>query len=101
MGLLVSPSLVLLTPPPSTQLISPVVFSSSFPRGESLIFAPWGEQLARLPSIEDIPPSERNGPMKPTWATVDIDLAEVTSFREQIPLEFQKREDVYGIVGVF
>lgn len=35
--------------------------------------------------------------MKSEWALVEVDLKEVRSVREQIPLDVQKREDVYTL----
>lgn len=37
--------------------------------------------------------------MKGTWATIDVDLAEVQKVRSMIPVGIQKRDDVYGVVG--
>lgn len=66
--------------------------------GETLVFSPWGVELARLPSIEDVSEAERPG-MKPSWAVVDVDPAEVDRVRGMIPVATQKRADVYGVVG--
>jgi len=40
--------------------------------------------------------------MKGAWVTVEVDLegeGGVAGTRKQIPLDIQKREDVYGVVG--
>ncbi|KAJ6468274.1 carbon-nitrogen hydrolase [Mycena sanguinolenta] len=65
--------------------------------GEALVFDPWGVQLGRLPSIDEV--DDPTQPMPPQFILTDIDLARVESVREQIPLEIQKREDIYGVVG--
>ncbi|KAJ7284377.1 carbon-nitrogen hydrolase [Mycena rebaudengoi] len=65
--------------------------------GEALVFDPWGVELGRLPSIDEA--EDATAPMPPQLLLADIDLARVESVREQIPLAFQKREDVYGVVG--
>ncbi|KAJ7036809.1 carbon-nitrogen hydrolase [Mycena alexandri] len=65
--------------------------------GEALVFDPWGVELARLPSIDDA--EDPTKPLPPQFVLVDIDLEKVRSVREQIPLEIQKREDIYGVVG--
>lgn len=62
--------------------------------GETLIFSPWGTQLGRLPSIKDVEEDERS-PMKAEWVVVDLDLGEVDEVRGMIPLEGQRRTDVY------
>ncbi|KAJ7213817.1 putative nitrilase-like protein [Mycena haematopus] len=65
--------------------------------GEALVFDPWGVQLGRLPSIDES--DDPTQPMAPQFILADVDLGRVESVREQIPLEIQKREDVYGVVG--
>ncbi|KAJ7116615.1 carbon-nitrogen hydrolase [Mycena epipterygia] len=65
--------------------------------GEALVFDPWGVELGRLPSIDDT--ADPTQPMPPQFVLVDVDTATVQSVREQIPLEIQKREDIYGVVG--
>ncbi|KAK7032723.1 nitrilase-like protein [Favolaschia claudopus] len=65
--------------------------------GEALVFDPWGVELGRLPSIDEA--HDPTQPMPPQFILADIDLARVKSVREQIPLEIQKREDIYGVVG--
>ncbi|KAJ7776576.1 carbon-nitrogen hydrolase [Mycena maculata] len=65
--------------------------------GEALVFDPWGVELGRLPSIDDA--ADPTEPMPPQFILVDVDPAKVESVREQIPLEIQKREDIYGVVG--
>ncbi|KAF7327335.1 Nitrilase-like protein [Mycena kentingensis (nom. inval.)] len=65
--------------------------------GEALAFDPWGEQLGRLPSIDEVEDPTQS--MPPQFMLIDIDQARVESVREQIPLDIQKREDVYGVVG--
>ncbi|KAJ6596019.1 carbon-nitrogen hydrolase [Mycena sp. CBHHK59/15] len=65
--------------------------------GEALVFDPWGVELGRLPSIDEA--ADRTKPMPPQFVLADVDMATVQSVREQIPLEIQKREDVYGVVG--
>ncbi|KAF8206967.1 putative nitrilase-like protein [Mycena galopus ATCC 62051] len=64
--------------------------------GEALVFDPWGVELGRLPSIDDADDPTR---IPPQFILADVDLARVRSVREQIPLEIQKREDIYGVVG--
>ncbi|KAJ7220335.1 carbon-nitrogen hydrolase [Mycena pura] len=65
--------------------------------GEALVFDPWGIELGRLPSIDEAADSTQ--PMPPQFVLADIDPARVASVREQIPLEIQKRKDIYGVVG--
>ncbi|KAF7311984.1 Nitrilase-like protein [Mycena indigotica] len=65
--------------------------------GEALAFDPWGTPLGRLPSIDDVDDSSK--PLPPQFMLVDVDQARVEGVREQIPLEIQKRDDVYGVVG--
>ncbi|KAJ7152777.1 carbon-nitrogen hydrolase [Mycena filopes] len=65
--------------------------------GEALVFDPWGVELARLPSIDDA--EDPTQPLPPQFVLVDVDLDRVKSVRKQIPLEIQKREDIYGVVG--
>ncbi|KAJ7671414.1 carbon-nitrogen hydrolase [Mycena polygramma] len=65
--------------------------------GEALVFDPWGVELGRLPSIDEADDATR--PMPPQLIFADVDLARVRSVREQIPLDIQKREDIYGVVG--
>ncbi|KAF7330169.1 Nitrilase-like protein [Mycena venus] len=65
--------------------------------GEALVFDPWGVELGRLPSIDET--ENPTQPMPPRFILADVDLARVESVREQIPLEIQKREDIYGVVG--
>jgi len=65
--------------------------------GEALVFDPWGVELGRLPSIDEA--EDPTQPMPPQFILADVDLARVESVREQIPLEIQKREDIYGVVG--
>jgi len=65
--------------------------------GEALVFDPWGVELGRLPSIDES--ADPTQPMPPQFILADVDLARVESVREQIPLEIQKREDIYGVVG--
>ncbi|KAF7335822.1 Nitrilase-like protein [Mycena venus] len=65
--------------------------------GEALVFDPWGVELGRLPSIDEA--EDPTQPMPPRFILADVDLARVESVREQIPLEIQKREDIYGVVG--
>ncbi len=69
--------------------------------GESLAFDPWGRPLGRLQSIDDFEASggDRKGAMPSEFLLVDLDMKEVDSTREQIPLSIQKRADVYGVVG--
>ncbi|CAK5268693.1 unnamed protein product [Mycena citricolor] len=65
--------------------------------GQALVFDPWGRELGRLPSIDET--ADPSKPMPSQFVLAEIDLAVVESVREQIPLAFQKREDVYGVVG--
>ncbi|KAJ6577654.1 putative nitrilase-like protein [Mycena capillaripes] len=65
--------------------------------GEALVFDPWGIELGRLPSIDETEDPKQAMPAQ--FILADVDLARVQSVREQIPLEIQKREDVYGVVG--
>ncbi|KAJ7314564.1 carbon-nitrogen hydrolase [Mycena albidolilacea] len=63
--------------------------------GEALVFDPWGVELGRLPSIDEV--DDPTQPLPPQFVLADVDLARVQSVREQITLE--KRDDVYGVVG--
>ncbi|KAJ7056786.1 carbon-nitrogen hydrolase [Mycena amicta] len=65
--------------------------------GEALAFDPWGVPLGRLPSVDEA--EDPTKPMPPQFMLVDVDTARVASVREQIPLDIQKRDDVYGVVG--
>lgn len=80
--------------------------------GESLVFSPWGAELAQLESIEsELGPietrrkfGEDGGEMKGSWKTVEVELegkgdGSVAGTRKQIPLAIQKRDDIYGVVG--
>ncbi|KAJ7881108.1 carbon-nitrogen hydrolase [Mycena olivaceomarginata] len=60
--------------------------------GEALVFDPWGVELGRLPSIDEV--DDPTQPLPPQFILADVDLARV-----QIPLDIQKRDDVYGVVG--
>ncbi|KAL1405483.1 Carbon-nitrogen hydrolase [Vanrija albida] len=70
--------------------------------GEALAFDPWGRQLGRLRSVED---DGDKAAIDKVYAEggeyflTDIDLEAVTGTRKQIPLAFQKRSDIYGVVG--
>ncbi|KAJ6553525.1 carbon-nitrogen hydrolase [Mycena vulgaris] len=65
--------------------------------GEALVFDPWGVELGRLPSVDDV--ADPTQPIPPQFILADVDLAKVQSVREQIPLDIQKRDDIYGVVG--
>nr|GAT49037.1 nitrilase-like protein [Mycena chlorophos] len=65
--------------------------------GEALAFDPWGRPLGRLPSIDEV--EDPTQPMPPQFMLVDVDPERAASVREQIPLEIQKRDDIYGVVG--
>ncbi|KAJ7715867.1 carbon-nitrogen hydrolase [Mycena olivaceomarginata] len=57
----------------------------------------WGEALlGRLPSIDEV--DDPTQPLPPQFILADVDLARVYA-REQIPLDIQKRDAVYGVVG--
>ncbi|KAJ7651004.1 carbon-nitrogen hydrolase [Roridomyces roridus] len=64
--------------------------------GEALVFDPWGVELGRLPSIDEA--QDPTQPMPPQFLLVDVDPARVESVREQVPLAFQKRDDVYTVI---
>ena len=53
--------------------------------GHSSIIGPWGDVLAKAGEAEDI-------------VMADIDLETLQTVRKQIPIGFQKREDLYKVV---
>ena len=54
--------------------------------GHSSIIGPWGDVLAKAGEAEDI-------------IMADIDLETLQTVRKQIPIGFQKREDMYKVVN--
>ncbi|CED85504.1 Carbon-nitrogen hydrolase [Phaffia rhodozyma] len=65
--------------------------------GETLVFSPWGTELGRLRSMDDVPEDERSNPLKPEFVIVDLNLGEIEEVRGMIPVEGQRRIDVYNV----
>ncbi|WVO14023.1 hypothetical protein L204_101648 [Cryptococcus depauperatus] len=75
--------------------------------GETIAFDPWGEQLGRLRSVDDTPPPQQDVEVNEEvdklyeesgeFFIFHLDLSKVNETRSQIPLEIQKRSDVYQV----